>query len=92
MRFSLLAFALLALASSIGTPCEAVSPRTVRISDPTGFDWKNDLVHYFLEFPPQDQLRTAAAYVESSGKAIPSQVNDVVRYDDGSIRSMKVGP
>ena len=64
--------------------------RTVTISDPTGFDWKSDLVHYSLEFPEREQLRVAAARVECCGKAIASQVSDVVRYDDGSIRSMNV--
>jgi hypothetical protein len=90
VRFHLAALAILVLEGSRGILCEAAAPRTVTISDPTGFEWKNDLVHYSLEFSPQEQLRTAVACVESAGKAIASQVSDVVRYEDGSIRSMNV--
>ncbi len=89
MRFSLVALAWLALEGAVPHSCEA-APRTVTITDPTGIAWKSDLVHYTLVFPPQEPLRTATACVESSGKAIPSQVSDVVRDDDGVIRSMNV--
>lgn len=64
--------------------------RTVTITDAIGVEWQNNLVHYALDFPAGALKGTAVARVTTGGKAISSQVSDVLRYDDGSIRSMNV--
>ena len=64
--------------------------RTVTITDYIGLDWQDDLVHYTLEFPPGAFSGLADARVSTDGNPIASQVSDVERYADGSIRSMNV--
>ncbi len=64
--------------------------RTVTITDYLGVDWQDDLVHYTLEFPAGVLPGVAQAQVTTGGKAIPSQVSEVARHPDGSVRSMNV--
>jgi hypothetical protein len=90
MRWCLAAVAFLTLPCTAVLAIEAVPPRTVTISDPTGLDWNDELVHYRLEFPPHEQTGIAIARVECGGTTIASQVSDVTRYEDGSIRAMTV--
>jgi len=70
---------------------EPASPKTVTIRDYIGVDWNEELVHQALTFEPGALTGRAAARVEVvGGQAIPSQVSEVERHDDGSVRSMKV--
>jgi hypothetical protein len=62
----------------------------VTITDYLGMDWRDDLVHYSLEFPPGVLKGAATAQVAIGANAIPSQVSDVVRDDEGAIRAMNV--
>ena len=67
------------------------TPKTVTIRDYIGVDWTEELVHYALTFEPGALPGRAVARVEVvGGAAIASQVSEVERHDDGSIRSMKV--
>ena len=91
MRVYLTAALFLALACSGIRPSSGAAPvRTVTIADPIGVDWKNELVHYAFALPQGALPGAAVARVESGGRAVASQVSDVVRHDDGSIRTMNV--
>ena len=50
-----------------------------------------ELVHYPLAFKPGEMKGKAGAEVRvSGGKAIPCQLSEVTRYDDGSVKSCTV--
>jgi len=70
----------------------AAPQKTVTIRDHVGLAWTDELVHYDLRFAKGALAGRAVAKVATAGgKAVVSQVSDVVRdADDGSIRSMKV--
>lgn len=68
----------------------APAPVTVTITDYLGVDWQDDLVHYPLEFAAGEFPGAAQVEVSTGGRALPSQVSDVVRHPDGSIRSLNV--
>ncbi|MHB9025220.1 MAG: hypothetical protein ACYC7E_13795 [Armatimonadota bacterium] len=87
LLFALLVGSLLALPTT--ARCASLA-RTVTITDYLGVDWQDDLVHYTLVFPQGAVKGVADAQVMTGGKAIPSQVSDVQRHADGSVRSMNV--
>ena len=63
----------------------------VMLTDYLGVDWKDELVHYPVDLPKGALKGAATAEVKAAdGQAIPCQVGDVVRYDDGSLRSFNV--
>jgi len=68
------------------------SPRTtVTLTDYLGGGWQQELVHYPLTFAAGELPGMAVARVEvKGGKALPSQISDVQRYPDGSLRAMNV--
>jgi len=69
----------------------AAQPKTVTIRDYIGVDWQEELVHYTLEFPRGELSGAATAKVETAdGTALPCQVSDIVRHQDGSVRSFNV--
>ena len=66
-------------------------PVTVTIRDYIGVEWRDELVHYPLHFDVGELTGKACARVRIDGRqAIPCQISDVSRYDDGSIRSYNV--
>ena len=86
---------ILSLALLLGVCCvsaEAADGRTVTIQNPLGVDWKDELIHYDLEGIPAGAVKGAAtAGVKAdSGAALVTQVSDVARHEDGSVRSMRV--
>lgn len=70
----------------------AVKPTTVKLRDYVGIDWRHELVHYDLTFPPGGLKGAADAKVTlANGSAVPCQVSDVSRHEkDGSINSMRI--
>ncbi|MHB9132826.1 MAG: hypothetical protein ACYDBB_17290 [Armatimonadota bacterium] len=83
--------ALLLLASLCATPLLAASPaKTVTLTDYVGVAWADELVHETLTFAPGVLKGVAAARVEIGKAAILSQISDVVRHEDGSVKSMNV--
>jgi len=78
----------------LGVVCTAAcaaAPKSVTIRDYIGTAWRDELVHYPLSFAKGEMTGVATARVTpTGGKAIPCQISDVVRYDDGSVRSCKV--
>jgi hypothetical protein len=70
----------------------AAAPRvqTVTLSEYLGETWTDELIHYPLTFEPGELPGPALARVEVHKTALPSQVSDVVRYQDGSVKSMNV--
>ncbi|MHB9025777.1 MAG: hypothetical protein ACYC7E_16685 [Armatimonadota bacterium] len=64
--------------------------KTVTITDYLGIDWQDELVHYPLELPSGALRGAAEVLVASERKALPSQVSDVARYPDGSVKSCTV--
>jgi len=63
--------------------------RTVAITDHIGVDWRQELVHWGLQYP-KGAMKEAAVRVSRAGEAVPCQVSDVKRYEDGSVRSLAV--
>ena len=79
------------LAAAVQLFAAAPPPTKVTLTDYLGVDWKDELVHYPLDLPKGAVTGAAMAEVRTAdGKAIPSQVSDVVRHDDGSLRSFNV--
>ena len=67
------------------------TPTKVTLTDYLGVDWKDELVHCPLDLPKGTVKGAATAEVKTAdGQAISCQVSDVVRHDDGSVRSFKV--
>ena len=64
--------------------------KTITITDYIGVAWTNELVHEPFAFAPGALKGGATARVAIGTTAIPSQISDVVRHDDGSIKSMNV--
>ncbi|MHB9133340.1 MAG: hypothetical protein ACYDBB_19915 [Armatimonadota bacterium] len=77
---------LLVLSVLCATVAMGVARKTT-ITDYLGLNWTNELVHYSLTFAPGELKGAAVIRVETAGKAIPSQVSNVLRYDDGSVKS-----
>jgi hypothetical protein len=84
--------ALLLMTALFSSYCAlATSQKTLTIKEPAGLDWTGELIHSELTFKPGELTGKAMAKVtQSGGKAILSQVSDIVRNDDQSIRSMTV--
>jgi|GEM_PF-3641169 len=62
----------------------------VRLTDYLNNNWRNELIHESVALD-QGVLRSPVATVMApDGKPTTCQVTDVVRYEDGSIQSMKV--
>lgn len=73
------------------TQVAAGASKDVTIQDYIGVNWEDELVHYPMTFKPGELTGRAVARVTvQGGQAISSQVSDVVRYDDASVRSMNV--
>ena len=88
---SILVTATLFTCLSATLPVWAGLTRTVELHDSLGVTWQHELVHYPLEFSRGELKGTAVALVQpKSGQPIPSQVSDVVRHDDGSVKSCSV--
>jgi len=88
-QWTLLACLLAACIASVSTAAPRAT--TVTLTDYLGSGWQHELVHYPLDFAPGAFTGAANVRVEiDKGKAIPSQVSDVVRYDDGAVRACKV--
>jgi len=69
----------------------AAEPRAVTIPDSLGVDWSHELVHESFALAPGELTGRAQAEVATAdGQALTSQVTDVERHADGSIRAMKV--
>jgi len=80
-------FYLLILMSSKVT----AKPVTVTIRDYIGVDWRDELVHFSLQLDAGELTGRASARVRIVGRqAIPCQISDVRRHDDGSVRSCDV--
>jgi len=61
------------------------------LTDALGTEWKNELIHKPISFPAGQLVKPDARVRRSGdGTELTSQVTDVERHDDGSIRSMKV--
>ena len=72
-------------------PARAELIKTVELHDYLGVTWQHELVHYPLEFARGELKGAAVALVRpKSGPPIPSQVSDIVRHDDGSVKSCSV--
>lgn len=80
----------LVLGLAAALPAVTAAPRTVEIRDHLGVDWKDELVHYPVQCEPGRVKGIARARVKADGKPITCQVSDVVRHDDGSLRSCNV--
>jgi len=77
----------------LGGVCVWAAPtvKTVTLTDYLGSGWQDELVHYSLTFAEGELTGKAMARVEvKGGAALPSQVSDIERFDDGSIHSMNV--
>ncbi|MHB9132382.1 MAG: hypothetical protein ACYDBB_15030 [Armatimonadota bacterium] len=82
----LLLLTLVLLCAVIGT----AAPTTVTIRDFLGLEWHDELVHSDLTLPA-GQLKGEALVQVSAGKTVlPSQVSDVTRYPDGSLKRCRV--
>lgn len=68
----------------------APAPHKVTLTDYLGTDWTNELIHEPLTFPAGALTRATALVKGADGKSVASQVSDVERHEDGSVRSMKV--
>jgi len=77
-------------ACAVALPACAAAPKTVTIQDYIGVDWQRELVHYAFQFAPGEMTAPAARVTVVGGQAIPSQVSDVERHADGSVRSLTV--
>ena len=64
--------------------------KTVTLTDYLGDGWQQELVHYPLNFPPGALAHAVVRVEVKGGKALSSQLSDVTRYDDGSLRSCNV--
>jgi len=89
-RVSLLALLMGGLVLASGGARGVSLARTVTITDYIGTAWQDELVHYTLDFPHGAVNGVAEARVTTGKQAIPSQLGEVTRYDDGSIRAMTV--
>jgi hypothetical protein len=66
------------------------APKSVTITDYLGLEWRDELVHSDLTLPA-GQMKGAVLVQVTAGKtALPSQVSDVTRYPDGSVKSCRV--
>ena len=69
----------------------APEARTVTLTDYLGVDWKDELVHFAIELPKGALKGAATAEVKAAdGKAVPCQAGEVLKHDDGSIRSFNI--
>ena len=76
---------------AIALPAKAGLTKTVVLRDYLGVTWEQEVVHYPMEFSPGELKSEAVALVQpEGGQPIPCQVSDVVRHDDGSLRSFNV--
>ncbi len=83
--------ALLLLAGLCAAPSFAASlVKTVTITDYIGVAWTDELVHETLTFAPGALKGAAAAQVAIGKTPILSQISDVARHNDGSVKSMNV--
>lgn len=64
--------------------------KSFTITDYVGVAWTDELVHETLSFARGALNGPATACVEAGKGAIPSQISDVERHDDGSVKSMNV--
>jgi hypothetical protein len=88
MKYILISAAVVLASTSITF---AAKPLEVTLRDCTGTAWSDELVHYAVELPAGAVKGEAVARVEArGGKAVPSQVSDVTRHPDGSVRAMNV--
>ncbi|MHB9131744.1 MAG: hypothetical protein ACYDBB_11730 [Armatimonadota bacterium] len=90
MRFYMSMFGVLVAVVLAMVPAVGAIQRTVTLNEYLGESWTNELIHYPLTFARGELKGLAIARVEINKAAIPSQVSDVVRYDDGSVKSMNV--
>ncbi len=66
---------------------------TLKISEPLGFSWEDELIKHEIHFKKGQVLRPFIVAVDSASKqssTLPSQVTDVSRYSDGTISSLTV--
>jgi hypothetical protein len=68
----------------------ASTMKTVAITDYVGVEWTDELVHETLTFAPGEMKGPAAARVSIGKTLLPSQLSDVTRHPDGTIKSMNV--
>lgn len=64
--------------------------KTVAITDCLGVEWTDELVHETLTFAPGVMKAEAQALVTVGKTPVLSQISDVTRHDDGSVKSMNV--
>ncbi|MCX5659283.1 MAG: hypothetical protein NTW19_06115 [Planctomycetota bacterium] len=91
MNRSLLVMLALAWIACLAAPALAAKPHSFTIQDYIGVEWKNEPVHFHMEFAKGEfeGAATASAKIEG-GAAVPCQVADVSRHWDGSVRSLDV--
>lgn len=68
----------------------SAAPAKVVIQEQLGLEWKDELLQEQLEFRRGELTGVALAKVSVGNAELLSQVTDVMRYDDGSIRSFMV--
>jgi len=64
---------------------------TLKINEPLGFSWENELIQHKIHFKQGQALRPFIVAVDTVLKktsTIPCQVTDVRRYSDGTISSL----
>jgi len=59
---------------------------TIRLKEYVGKEWPNELIHYNLAFKQGDFPGTEVKLL-ADGAEIPVQLNEVAKYDDGSLKS-----
>ncbi len=60
---------------------------TIRIRDYLNRDWRNEAVHYDLEFEKGAFPQAALSLVNGRGKSAPTQLESVTLFEDGSLKS-----
>ncbi|MDA0841607.1 MAG: hypothetical protein O2857_27930, partial [Planctomycetota bacterium] len=68
----------------------SAAPAKVVIQEQLGLEWKDELLQEQLEFRRGELTGVALAKVSVGNAELLSQVTDVMRHDDGSIRSFMV--
>jgi hypothetical protein len=84
----LVTLALAALGVALAAPKSLA--RAFTFTDYIGVAWQDELVHETFTFAPGALKGVPAARVETGKTALVSQISDVARYDDGSVKAMTV--
>jgi len=84
------AFTIVCLTACAGHAAPYKKGEPIRLKDCVGREWRNELIHYELEFRRGDFPQRQARLIDANGREAPVQLTEVATYKDGSLKKAVV--